>query len=113
MHMQVLDWLRVVIDSHLPRLLMDKQPPAVMQGLQMALKRKVGMWISVDVCGYVSTMLRARSAATCVILLTFVALSSTGMAVCACVRACVNAIGHNTASFGDVQASASQPPDPH
>jgi len=52
MHMQVLDWLRVVIDSHLPRLLMDKQPPAVMQGLQMALKRKVGMWISVDVCGY-------------------------------------------------------------
>jgi len=67
----------------------------------------------VDVCGYVSTMLRARSAATCVILLTFVALSSTGMAVCACVRACVNAIGHNTASFGDVQASASQPPDPH
>lgn len=38
---QVLDWLRVVIDGHLPRLLMAKQPPAALQGLQMALKTKV------------------------------------------------------------------------
>lgn len=39
---QVLDWLRVIIDGHLPRLLMAKKLPAALHGLQQSLKSKVG-----------------------------------------------------------------------
>lgn len=60
---QVLGWLRVVIDGHLPRLLMAKQPPAMVHGLQMALKRKVGEATEKELAGLAHECLKLRSAA--------------------------------------------------